>query len=148
MCFGRGFKASFVAGVLRSSETASEDVRREKRLALSLSIPSTLATIAVVVSGFFYGPHTAEMELPDRMCAFVQGNFVYVGVRGNRVCQWRISTDSTALVATALNNHDLQIRASWNAAQILFDGQLYEIGKFVEVAKPKVAGIYLRPAGA
>src|SRR5262249_15061742 len=122
--------------------------QREYRFAKRLAILVAAVTVAVFFSGLFYGPRPTEIELPDGLCAIAKGSFVYVGTRDERRCRWLIAAESHGWVVSELRGHWLQLRASWNAAQVKFDGQLFEIGKFHERSAGNDSRVYKRPPGA
>jgi hypothetical protein len=127
------------------------DAKAEQKadmFARRLAIVIAAATSVVYISGFFYGPRSTEIALPGGLCAIAEGSFVYVGNREKDRCRWLISTESHGWVATELHNHSLLMRTSWNAAQIKFDDQLFEIGQFHERKPNSATRIYRRPPGA
>jgi len=111
-----------------------------KRLAGLLAI----ATAFILLGYSLYGPRLTEIALPDGLCAFAKANFVYVGTPKEGHCQWMVMTDSHGWVSTNFQGHFLQMRASWNAAQVRFDGQLHEIGEFREPSDEGVTHVITR----
>ena len=74
------------------AETTAD--RRVDRFAGLLALVLGIAAILVFVAGLRYGPHLTEISLPDGLCGFAKGHFVYVGTREDGQCRFLAMTES------------------------------------------------------
>src|SRR5438552_2518620 len=113
--------------LMRSGCAPDAAAEKADAFAARLAVGLGMLTALVLGWGLLDGPRPIEAALPDGLCAVAKGTFVYVGTRDERRCRWLVATESRGWAATELRDHSLMMRASWNAAQIKVDGQLFEI---------------------
>ena len=107
-----------------------------------LAVALAIVTVLVFISGRIYGPHLTEIALPDGLCAFAKGHFVYLGTPNRLGCDWVLATESHIWVTSGYRGHKVFMRASWNAGQVKFDEQLFVIGEYREPTDDHMSQIY------
>lgn len=88
------------------AETTAD--RRVDRFAGLLALVLGIAAILVFVAGLRYGPHLTEISLPDGLCGFAKGHFVYVGTREDGQCRFLAMTESHGWAGVELHRHSFR----------------------------------------